>query len=73
MSTRTFSESIGVLRFNEEHKFFYGKINGYNATMNKATDKEGNTIFIINIDHHLYEKQAKTTGRNTFKSEDVAF
>jgi hypothetical protein len=51
--------NIGYLTYNEQHGFFWGRINGRKVTMNQFKDKDGKDQWSIQEELEVFETEPK--------------
>lgn len=62
------SFTIGTMVYDDKHKFFWGRVNGMQVTMNLGKDKDGKDLWYVKqqVDAWIVpseEKDAKTPGK----------
>lgn len=52
---RKFRITVGDLTYNDEHGFFYGRVNGKKVTVNQISDKDGKVKWLVNEELEVWE------------------
>lgn len=61
---RKFRITVGDLTYNDEHGFFFGRINGKKVTVNQFTDKEGKQKWLVNEELEVWEMKDDKESKN---------
>ena len=56
---KQFKITIGEVKFNKEHNFFHGYLNGRKVTMNMHTDDSGEEKWLVTEEITVYEVKEK--------------